>query len=62
MTAGYSDTPLVRKLGGKENQRVGVLGDPGHFYSLAEPLPTGAKLGPDPRLPCPVLMMLAPGE
>ena len=62
MTAGYSNTPLVRKLGIKENQRVGVAGDPGHFSSLVQPLPPGAKLTPDPRLPCPVLVMFAPAE
>ena len=62
MTAGYSDAPLARKLGIKENQRVGVAGDPGHFASLSEPLPSGAELAPDPQTPCPVLVMFAAAE
>ena len=62
MTAGYSETPLARKLGIKEGQQVGVVGDPGHFASLVEPLPPGAELADDPQAPCPVLVMFVNSE
>ena len=34
MTAGYSDTPLSKKLGGKPDQRVVVLDEPAGFRRL----------------------------
>jgi hypothetical protein len=39
MTAGYSATPLVRKLGIKDGSTLAVIADPGHFLHLLEPLP-----------------------
>ncbi len=42
--AGYSGTPLVRKLGIKEGWRVAVLGGPEDFESSLEPLPGGVRL------------------
>lgn len=40
--AGYSGTPLARKLGIKAGQRVGLLGAPAAFDAvLAETLPPG---------------------
>ncbi len=62
MTAGYSGVPLVRKLGIKEGDRVGVVGNPGHFAALAAPLPSGARLVANPRAPCPVLVVFVPDE
>ena len=44
MTAGYSGTPLPKKLGIKEGHRVAVLAPPPHFADLVSPLPTGAEL------------------
>ena len=44
MTAGYSGTPLPRKLGIKEGDLVAVVGDPGHAAELLAPLPEGAVL------------------
>ena len=49
--AGYSGTPLVRKLGIKEGMRLGVIGDPGHFEALLGPLPSGVQRVDDPSLP-----------
>ncbi len=50
-TAGYSGTPLSRKLGIREGSRVAVLGDPGTFVSLLDPLPAGVRLVDAPGRP-----------
>ena len=42
--AGYSTTPLVRKLGIKPGMRVRIGGAPEHFLDLVGPLPEGARL------------------
>jgi hypothetical protein len=48
--AGYSGTPLAKKLGIKESSRVLVLGAPDDFSDLLDPLPVGvifeSKAGP----------------
>ncbi|HUF74886.1 MAG TPA: DUF3052 family protein [Longimicrobiales bacterium] len=49
MSAGYSGTPLARKLGHKEGHRVASLGAPEHFPELLEPLPASVRLRPDLR-------------
>lgn len=41
MTAGYSGTPLPKKLGINAGMVVGVLNEPGVFRSLLDPLPAG---------------------
>ena len=41
MTAGYSGSPLVKKLGIKEGARVAYLGAPDEFEDLVAPLPKG---------------------
>ncbi|HEY7087979.1 MAG TPA: hypothetical protein VH518_07810 [Tepidisphaeraceae bacterium] len=38
-TAGYSGTPLAKKLGIKPRSRVFVENEPAHFRKLLEPLP-----------------------
>ena len=42
--AGYSGTPLARKLGIKEGARVAVLGAPDGFDAELAPLPDGVRL------------------
>jgi len=42
--AGYSGTPLPKKLGIKEGHRVAVLGGPEGFEDLLEPLPDGVMI------------------
>ena len=42
--AGYSGTPLPRKLGIKPGARVGLAGAPGGFGARLEPLPDGARI------------------
>lgn len=39
MAAGYSETPLVKKLGIKPGMRVRLLGPPEHYADLLGPLP-----------------------
>ena len=66
--AGYSGTPLPKKLGIKPGARVGLAGAPDGFGALLEPLPDGARVEarapaaaaagavlPGPVLPGPVL-------
>lgn len=42
--AGYSGTPLVRKLGIKEGQRVGLFGAPSGLDDTLGPLPDGVTV------------------
>ena len=49
MTAGYSGTPLAKKLGIKEGHRVATVGAPAHFARLLEPLPASVRLRSDLR-------------
>ncbi len=42
--AGYSGTPLVRKLGVKEGMRVAWLDAPEGFVALLDPLPDGLRV------------------
>ncbi len=44
MAAGYSGTPLARKLGIKEGQSVALLGAPDGFEATLEGLPDGVTL------------------
>ena len=39
MTAGYSGTPLAKKLGIKPDSTLTVLNDPGHFDEIVHPIP-----------------------
>ena len=43
-SAGYSGTPLAKKLGIKENFRVLCIDPPDNFGHLLQPLPRGVKL------------------
>ena len=45
MNAGYSGTPLAKKLGFKPGQRVAVVGAPASYRKLLAPLPAGVKFG-----------------
>jgi hypothetical protein len=48
-TAGYSGTPLFKKLGIGEGHRVALLHPPRGFTALLEGLPASAALSTDPR-------------
>lgn len=43
MTAGYSGTPLVKKLGLKEAAALAIVGAPPSFVATLGPLPAGAR-------------------
>jgi hypothetical protein len=45
MAAGYSGTPLAKKLGIKEGHAVALLGAPKRFVDVLEGLPAGVKIG-----------------
>ena len=62
MSAGYSGTPLAKKLVIKEGQRVGVVDDPGHFAAIVAPLPSGARIVNNPRSPCETFVVFTPTE
>ncbi len=42
--AGYSGTPLARKLGVKNGMRVALIGAPKEFGPELEPMPVGVKV------------------
>ena len=44
MSAGYSGTPLPRKLEIKEGTRVATVGAPSEFAKVLGPLPAGARV------------------
>lgn len=44
--AGYSGTPLAKKLGIKEGTRVFLSGAPKNYLQLVAPLPEGVKVVP----------------
>jgi len=43
MPAGYSGTPLAKKLGIKPEHRVALLDEPTGFRGLLDPLPAGVE-------------------
>jgi len=47
-SAGYSGTPLPRKLGIEEGSTFAILDDPGVADALIAPLPAGARRVPEP--------------
>ena len=42
--AGYSGTPLAKKLGIKEKYRICLVGAPSDYWELVGPLPKGVQL------------------
>jgi len=46
VTAGYSGTPLAKKLGIEPGTVVHSIGAPTHYRSLLEPLPEGVTFAP----------------
>jgi len=44
--AGYSGTPLAKKLGIKEGSRLFLSGAPKNYLQLVSPLPEGVKVVP----------------
>lgn len=48
MTAGYSETPLAKKLGIKPGFMVSVINAPQNYRDMIEPLPDNVKLADQP--------------
>lgn len=44
--AGYSGTPLAKKLGIKADGKVFLVGEPDHYHDLVAPLPVGVTIVP----------------
>jgi hypothetical protein len=55
--AGYSGTPLVRKLGIKEGHRVALIDAPGGAEALLGDLPAGATVLRTARAPIDVVLL-----
>ena len=51
MPAGYSGTPLARKLGIRSGHRIATLHAPAHLPRLLRPLPDGVDIGAEPTPP-----------
>jgi len=47
--AGYSGTPLVKKLGMKKDYRVRVVNQPANYFQLLGELPAGLRVSKDTR-------------
>ena len=47
-TAGYSQTPLAKKLGIKDGFIVRLINQPAHYFSLFTDLPADLKIETDP--------------
>lgn len=48
--AGYSSTPLAKKLGIKEHDRVAVINQPEYYFSLFSDLPSSIELVNDSKV------------
>ena len=58
--AGYSGTPLAKKLGLKEGQRIALHGAPEAFLRTLEPLPAGIVWRADLRATVDGVLLFAP--
>ena len=57
--AGYSSTPLPKKLCIREGARVALVGAPPGFESVLEPLPEGVEFVPPTRKGLSVVLLFA---
>lgn len=60
--AGYSDTPLAKKLGIKPAHRVGLFDAPGDFAGALAPLPEGVTLHTQARGTFDVIVLFSDRE
>ena len=58
--AGYSSTPLAKKLGIKPGHRVALVGAPQGFEAELEPLPENVLILARPRAKVDVVVLFAP--
>ena len=57
---GYSGTPLAKKLGLKEGQRVALYGAPSDFRDTLKPVPSRIQWQTDLRAPIDCVVLFAP--
>jgi hypothetical protein len=62
MMAGYSGTPLAKKLGIREGYVVVLAGAPDGFEAMLDPLPAGAVVGRRARSGADVVLLFAPSR
>ncbi len=55
--AGYSGTPLPKKLGVKQDMVVALVGAPDGFERVVGPLPAGASFSRSPRATCDLALL-----
>ncbi len=60
--AGYSGTPLVRKLGIRAGSAVALLGAPPGFERTLEPLPEGVKLRRNTRVAADLMLLFVDSQ
>lgn len=48
-TAGYSGTPLAKKLGIKENSKIKLVNQPGHYFELFTDFPDSVNVVSDSK-------------
>jgi hypothetical protein len=48
--AGYSSTPLAKKLGIKEHDRIAVINQPEYYFSLFPDLPSNIEIVTDQKV------------
>jgi hypothetical protein len=60
--AGYSGTPLAKKLGIRESAVVVLVGAPDGFEAMLEPLPPGVSVGRRVRPGADVVLLFAPSQ
>jgi hypothetical protein len=58
--AGYSGTPLAKKLGLKKGQRIALHGAPEGFLRMLDPPPAGIVWRTDLRAPVDGVLLFAP--
>jgi hypothetical protein len=54
--AGYSGTPLAKKLGIRDGSRIALRAAPAGFHNLLEPLPAGVQIKSRATAPLDVLV------
>jgi hypothetical protein len=60
--AGYSSTPLVKKLGIKEESRIAFVNAPKDFHTYLGPLPDGAEIVERLTKPLDIILLFVMNE
>jgi hypothetical protein len=60
--AGYSGTPLTKKLGLKDNFRIGLVNAPPDFMRELSPLPAGTTVFEQLRKPLDLILLFVDNE